>query len=160
MYIENIRKAIKTMTDEQYDEFLIKLRKKLKNKFNIDVKPSELKKQVYNFLENKTDKISIRYLEGYLLVLDDLSVDGGLKSILQGKITVANTWRDLLIIATQDQPLPKDIDIDISDNILIKDIKLLFTNVIKYCANENKEKFQNNIHKVNEFLTIKKDLEK
>lgn len=160
MYIENIRKAIKTMTDEQYDEFLIKLRKKLKNKFNIDVKPSELKKQVYNFLENKTDKISIRYLEGYLLVLDDLSVDGSLKSILQGKITVANTWRDLLIIATQDQPLPKDIDIDISDNILIKDIKLLFTNVIKYCANENKEKFQNNIHKVNEFLTIKKDLEK
>lgn len=160
MYIENIRKTIKTMTDEQYDQFLIKLRKKLKNKFNTDIKPSALKKQVDNFLENKTDKISIRYLEGYLLVLDDLSVNGGLKSILQGKITEANTWRDLLIIATQDQPLPKNININNSNNILIKDIKLLFTNVIKYCADENKDKFHNNIHKVNEFLTIKKDLEK
>lgn len=74
------------MKDEQYEEFLIKLRKTLKYKLNTDVKPSELKKQVENFLQNKIEKISIKYLEGYLLTLDELSVDGGFKAIFQGKL--------------------------------------------------------------------------
>ncbi|MEK5078519.1 hypothetical protein MKX73_05990 [Solibacillus sp. FSL W7-1436] len=159
MYTENIRRAIKVMEDEQYEEFLIKLRKTLKYKLNTDVKPSELKKQVENFLQNKIEKISIKYLEGYLLTLDELSVDGGFKAIFQGKVTAANTWRDLLIISTQDQPLPRDIDINLDDDLLIKEIKVLFINALKYCANENKETFRNNVHIINSFLSIRKDLE-
>lgn len=91
MYIENIRNVINSMTDEQYQDFLNKLRKKLKYIFNIDIKPSELKIQVEKVVTNKTDKISVRYLEVYLLTFDDLSVDGGLKVMLQGKITAATT---------------------------------------------------------------------
>lgn len=159
MYIENIRDAIQSLSNNEYEEFLNKLRKNLKYKFNTDIKPSELKIQVEKFLENKTDKISIRYLEGYLLTLNDLSVDGGLKAILRGKITAANTWRDLLIISTEDQPLPRSINRTHLDEALIKDIKLLFTNVLKYCANEDKETLQQNIRIVNRFLSITKDLE-
>lgn len=159
LYIENIRQAIKVMNDEQYAEFLNKLRKNLKYKLGINIKPSELKIQVEKFTNKKTDKISIRYLEGYLLTLDDFSVDGGLKAIFQGKVTAAITWRDILIISTQDQPLPRDIEIDLDDDLLIKEIKSLFINTLRYCENENKETFRNNIHTVNSFLTIRKDLE-
>lgn len=159
MYIENIRNVIDSMTDDQYQDFLNKLRKKLKYKFDIDIKPSELKLQVEKFVNNKTDKISVRYLEAYLLTFDDLAVQGGVKAILQGEITVARTWRDLLMISTQDQPLPKGIKVDLIDDVLIKDIKFLFMNVLKYCANENKEILQHNIHAVNNFLTIRKDLD-
>ncbi|MCM3390303.1 hypothetical protein [Ureibacillus chungkukjangi] len=159
MYIEKVRITIKSLGDEQYNEFILKLRNKLKYKFGIDTKPSELKKQVDNFLNNKTEKISIRYLEAYLLTLNDLSVNGGIKAIVEGKLTSANSWRDLLILATQDQPLPLGVNVDVLDEVLIKDIKSLFTNIIKYCANENKEVFRHNIHTVNQFLSIKKDLE-
>lgn len=159
MYIENIRNAIQSLNEDRYEEFLNKLRKNLKYKYKTDIKPSELKIQVEKFLDNKTDKISIRYLEGYLLTLNDLSVNGGLKAILQSKINMPSTWRDLLIVATEDRPLPKGINRERLDKTLVKDIKLLFTNALSYCADENKEKFQENIHKMNDFLSIRKDLE-
>ncbi|SDN50130.1 hypothetical protein SAMN05518871_105290 [Psychrobacillus sp. OK028] len=159
MYIENIRVTIKSLPEERYEEFLTKLRKNLIYKYDTKIKPSELKIQVEKFLDSKTDKISIRYLEGYLLTLNDLSVNGGLKAILQGRINTPSTWRDLLIIATEDRPLPKVINREHLDNILIKEIKLLFTNVLTYCAHENKEKLQRNVHKVNDFLTIRMDLD-
>lgn len=159
MYIENIRKTIKSLTDEQYEDFLNKLRSNLKYKLKTDIKPSELKKQVEKFVDNEIDKISIRYLEAYLITLDDLAVEGGLKAILHGKMSIAHTWRDLLMISTKDQPLPKGISVDLLDDVLIKDIKLLFMNVLRYCANEDKEKLQHNIHVVNNFLSIRKDLD-
>lgn len=159
MYIENIRNTIKLMTDERYNEFLTKLRKNLKYKFSTDTKPSELKIQVEKFINNETDKISIRYLEAYLVTLNDLSVDGGIKAILSGKVTKATTWRDLMILATQDQPLPRNVNIDELDDVIIKDIKSLFINVVKYCANEKKDTFRENIHIVNQFLSIPKDLD-
>ncbi|SOC41742.1 hypothetical protein [Ureibacillus acetophenoni] len=160
MYIENIRNTIKLMTDDQYNEFLIKLRRNLKYKFSTDIKPSELKNQVEKFINKETDKISIRYLEAYLLTLNNLSVDGGIKAILSGKVSKANTWRDLIILATQDQPLPRNVNINALDDVIIKDIKSLFINVVKYCANEKKEVFRDNIHIVNQFLSIPKDLDK
>lgn len=159
MYIENIKNTLKSLTNDQYDEFLIKLRKNLKYKFDTDIKPSELKIQIENFLDNKTDKISIRYLEGYLLTLNDISVKGGLNAILHAKINTPYTWRDLLIISTEDRPLPRGIRPEHLDKTLIKDIKLLFTNVLKYCADENKEELHHNIQKMNNFISIRKDLE-
>lgn len=159
MYIDNIRKTIKAMTDEQYVDFINKLRKNLKYKFNIEIKLSQLKIQVENFVENKIEKISMRYLDAYLLTFDDLAVQGGVKAILHGEMTVARTWRDLLMISTKDQPLPKAIKVDLIDDVLIKDIKFLFMNVLKYCANENKDILQHNIHAVNDFLSIRKDLD-
>ncbi|WP_342503628.1 hypothetical protein [Lysinibacillus sp. FSL L8-0126] len=159
MYIENIRQAIKVMKDEQYEEFLNKLRNNLKYKLGTNIKPSELKIQVEKFINKQTDKISIRYLEGYLLTLDEFSIDGGLKAIFEGKVTAANTWRDLLIISTKDQPLPQDIKINLDDDLLINEMKALFFNALKYCTNENKETFRNNLHIVNSFLSIRKDLE-
>lgn len=40
LYIENIRKAINTLSINQFGDLPLKLRKKLKYKFNTDTKPS------------------------------------------------------------------------------------------------------------------------
>lgn len=158
MYIENIRNTIKSFSVNQYEEFLTKLRKILKYKYDTEIKPSELKIQVEKFIDHKTDKISVRYLEAYLLALSDIAIDGGLKAVLQGKVNYPKTWRDLFIIVTEDRPLPKDIKPEYLDEIVIKDIKLLFSNVLNYCAADKKDDFHDNIHTVNSFLSIK-DLE-
>lgn len=147
---------MKSMDDTQYEKFLNRLRKNLRCKFDTEIKPSELRIQVDKFINHETDKISIRYLESYLLTLNDMAVDGGLKAILRGKMNVSHTWRDLLILSTEDQPLPKDINVDQLEAVIIKEIKSLFTNALKYCANENKEVFHSNIQTVNKFLTIRK----
>lgn len=53
-------------------------------------------------------------------------MNGGIRAIVEGKIPSANYGRDLMILATQDQPLSSGVNVDVLDVVLIKDIKSLF----------------------------------
>ncbi|RHW35025.1 hypothetical protein D1B33_13360 [Lysinibacillus yapensis] len=79
MYIENVKNAIKHMTEEQYSDFIEKLKSHVLSNFDANPRPSIIEEQVRKFANDPEKVISLRYFEAYLLILDQVSVDGDIR---------------------------------------------------------------------------------
>jgi hypothetical protein len=153
MYINNVRNSINELDEVEYNEYLKRLRLVLRKKYQKNVKPSELKQRVGEFVNGKDPKID--YFEAYLLTFDELSVNGAINALHNKKIKMPRTWRQLLLSVTDDRTLSPEVVKHLEDEQILLEIKALFYNSIEYCKNENRDQFFTNLYSFNNFLKIK-----
>lgn len=152
MFVNNIRESIDELDQEEYEEYLKKLRSVLMRKYKKNVKPSELKQRVDEFVQGKDPKID--YFEAYLVTFDELATEGAINAIQHKKIKMPKSWRQLLLKVTEDRTLSLDVIKHLEDEVILIEIKALFFNSIEYCKNENKDKFFENLYHFNCFLKV------
>jgi hypothetical protein len=155
MYVHNVRNAIKSLNDEEYNEYLKKLRSILRMKYRKEVKPSELKQRVDDFKSGKDPKID--YFESYLLTFDEFTNDGAINAIHNKKVKMPKTWRQLLLKVTEDRTLSPEVIKHLDDEEILTEIKSLFYYSIEYCKDENKDRFHQNLYHFNRFIKINSD---
>ncbi|OJD60903.1 hypothetical protein [Bacillus sp. NH11B] len=153
MYVNNVRDAIRSLNDIEYEKYLSKLRLILKKKYSKNVKPSVLKQRVDEFVSGGNPKID--YFECYLLTFDDLFKDGAINALQSPAIKMPKVWKELMIIIMDDWGLPPQIVKELDDEQVLIEIKKLFYNSIEHCKGENKEQFRENLHAFNNFLRIR-----
>ncbi|MED3907459.1 hypothetical protein, partial [Geobacillus thermodenitrificans] len=95
MYVNNVREALDRLTEDEFEEYLKRLRLVLRKRYKKNVKPSDLKNRVKEFINGKDPKID--YFESYLLTFDELSVNGAINALHNKKIRIPKTWRHLLL---------------------------------------------------------------
>ena len=76
MYVDNVRNKIGGLKQDDYKEYIKRLRLVLKRRYSKNVKPSELKQRVDEFVGGKDPKIES--FEAYLITFDELSEDRGI----------------------------------------------------------------------------------
>lgn len=153
MYINNVRDAIRSLNDIEYEEYLSKLRLILKKKYSKNVKPSVLKQRVDEFVSGGNPKID--YFECYLLTFDELFKDGAINALQSPTIKTPKVWKNLMINIMDDWVLSPQIVKDLDDEQTLIEIQKLFYNSIEHCKGENKEQFLENLHAFNNFLRIR-----
>lgn len=153
MYVDNVRNAIYTLDCDEYEEYIKKLRSVLMRKYNKNVKPSELKKRVDEFVYGNNPHID--YFESYLLAFDELSLNGATNAFLNKNMKIPKTWRQMLLKVTEDRTLSANIFKHLDDEVILTEIKALFFRSIEYCEHENKDRFFENLYLLNSFLKIK-----
>jgi hypothetical protein len=152
MYIDNVRKTIGELSEEQYGEYIKRLRLVLRRKYYKDVKPSELKKRVDEFIGGKEPKID--YFESYLITFDELSVNGGINSLLHKSVKMPKTWRQLLLKVTEDRSLSAEVINHLNDEEILAELKALFYYSIEYCKDDKRDNFYKNLYHFNAFIRI------
>ncbi|HIE6633201.1 MAG: hypothetical protein E7G93_07405 [Bacillus paranthracis] len=154
MYIENVRKALRSLsTQEQYE--LANLTKQIlirRGRINESVRPSEIERYMKNFICGKETKM--KYLEGFLESMDLLILQGGSKALLGKQITGQGTWRDILLNVTNDVPSEKLMK-HVNNEYIIKELKKLFITIVESCVVEDEEKTIQRLHLINEILNKK-----
>ncbi|MGG3919570.1 hypothetical protein, partial [Parageobacillus thermoglucosidasius] len=95
MYVNNVREALDRLTEDEFEEYLKRLRLVLRKRYKKNVKPSDLRNRVKEFISGKDPKID--YFESYLLTFDELSVNGAINVLHSKKIKMPKTWRQLLL---------------------------------------------------------------
>jgi hypothetical protein len=153
MYINNVRNSINELDEVEYSEYLKRLRLVLRKKYQKNVKPSELKQRVDEFVNGKDPKID--YFEAYLLTFDELSVNGAVNALHNKKIKMPRTWRQLLLSVTDDRALSPEVVKHLEDEQILLEIKALFYNSIEYCKHESRDQFFTNLYSFNNFLKIR-----
>jgi hypothetical protein len=152
MYVNNVRKTIDELDQEEYEEYLQKLRSVLRRKYSKNVKPSELKQRVDEFVDGKDPKIDS--FEAYLITFDELSTNGAINALHKNKVKMPKTWRQLLLKVTEDRTLSPEVIKHLNDEEVLTELKALFYYSIDYCKSENRDDFFRNIHHFNGFLKI------
>jgi hypothetical protein len=152
MYVDNVRNTIDGLEQEEYEEYLNKLRSVLRRKYSKNVKPSELKQRVDEFVEGKDPKIDS--FESYLITFDELSTNGAMNALHNKNVKMPKTWRQLLLKVTEDRTLSAEVIKHLEDEEVLTEIKALFYNSIEYCKDENRDKFHRNLYHFNGFLMI------
>lgn len=152
MYVNNIRETIGALDEAEYREYLKKLRSVLMRKYNKNVKPSELKQRVDEFVDGKDPKID--YFESYLVTFDELSITGAINALHNKRVKMPKTWRQLLLKVTEDRTLSPEVIKHLEDEEILTEIKSLFYYSIEYCKDKNRDKFFENLHHFNGFLKI------
>jgi hypothetical protein len=153
MYVNNVREALDRLTEDEFEEYLKRLRLVLRKRYKKNVKPSDLRNRVKEFISGKDPKID--YFESYLLTFDELSVNGAINALHSKKIKMPKTWRQLLLSITDDRTLSPEVVKHLEDEQILLEIKALFYNSIEYCKNENRDQFFTNLYSFNNFLKIK-----
>ncbi|WP_157888515.1 hypothetical protein [Cytobacillus oceanisediminis] len=152
MYVDNIRTAISELKPEEYKEYLERLRLVLRKNYSKNVKPSELKQRVDEFVAGRDPKIDS--FESYLLTFDEFTSDGAINALNKKKVNMPTTWRELLIKVTEDRTISPDIMKHLEDEQIIKEVKTMFQLSIKFCSSNNHEQFYNQLYQFNQFLKI------
>ncbi|WP_096202057.1 hypothetical protein [Bacillus sp. FJAT-45350] len=155
MYVDNVRNTINGLDQAEYEEYLKKLRSVLMRKYSKNVKPSELKQRVDEFVVGKDPKID--YFESYLITFDELSTNGAINALHNNKIKMPKTWRQLLLKVTEDRTFSPEVVRHLEDEQILIEIKALFYNSIEYCKDENRDEFHRNLYHFNGFLKIASD---
>jgi hypothetical protein len=75
MYVNNVREALDQLTEDEFEEYLKRLRLVLRKRYRKNVKPSDLRNRVEEFIGGKDPKID--YFEAYLLTFRTLSTKIG-----------------------------------------------------------------------------------
>ncbi|WP_159780847.1 hypothetical protein [Bacillus sp. N1-1] len=153
MYLDNVRRTIANLKPIERQQFLVHLRKILKDKYRKNVKPSELETRVREFVTGKEPKAD--YFEAYLLTFDELSMNGALEALKKGKVKLPITWRQLLLSVTSDTPVPIHIREHLNDELILKELKAVFKNVLQYCEDDQQDNFFENLQNFNKFISIK-----
>lgn len=156
MYVNRLRRSIGELSGIEFDKFIDRLRDILKTEYGKEVKPSDLRQRVGEFVSGRK-KPHIDYFEAYLLTIDSLTGGGALNTLKKGNVNMPNTWRQLLLSVTSDRPIPPQIVKHIEDEEILKQVKALFYNSITYCQHEHKDNFSANLHTHNNFLKIKEE---
>lgn len=155
MYVDNVRNTINRLEQDEYEEYLKKLRSILMRKYSKNVKPSELKQRVDEFIGGKDPKIDS--FEAYLITFDELSTNGAMYALHNKKVKMPITWRQLLLKVTEDRTLSPDVIKHLEEEEILLEIKALFYYSIEYSKSENKDKFFENLRHFNGFLKIALD---
>nr|WP_259548613.1 hypothetical protein [Heyndrickxia oleronia] len=155
MYVDNVRNTISRLEQDEYEEYLKKLRSILMRKYSKNVKPSELKQRVDEFIGGKDPKIES--FEAYLITFDELSTNGAMNALHNKKVKMPKTWRQLLLKVTEDRTLSPEVIKQLEEEEILIEIKALFYYSIEYCKRENKDKFFENLRHFNGFLKIALD---
>ena len=154
VYVDNIREAIKKLSSTEFDEYLKQLRMVLKRKYKKEVKPSDLKMRVNDFVNIKKDP-KIDYFEAYIITFDEITKNGGQSALVGHYRKTPKNWRQLLIRVTEDISLPEEIIKHLEDESIAKETKALFYNCMTYCQVQNTNQFYDNLRSFNSFLKIK-----
>jgi hypothetical protein len=152
MYVNNVREAIQSLDNQEYQEYLNQLRKILRRNYSKNVKPFDLRNRVDKFVNG--NKPNIDYFESYLITFDELSDNGGINSLSNNKIKSSTSWRKLLLKVTQDRTFSSEINNYLEDEKILAEVKAIFYNSITYCKADNKQHFFNNLKSFNEFIKI------
>jgi hypothetical protein len=155
MYVDNVRNTISRLEQDEYEEYLKKLRSIIMRKYSKNVKPSELKQRVDEFIGGKDPKIES--FEAYLITFDELSTKGAINALHNNKIKMPKTWRQLLLKVTEDRTFSPEVVRHLEDEQILIEIKALFYNSIEYCKDENRDDFYRNLYYFNGFLKIASD---
>ncbi|MCV5526537.1 hypothetical protein OFN18_31190, partial [Escherichia coli] len=75
----------------------------LRRKYSKNVKPSELKRRVDEFVSGKDPKIGS--FEAYLITFDELSTNGAMNVLHNNNVRMPKNWRQLLLKVTEDRTL-------------------------------------------------------
>ncbi|MBG9656277.1 hypothetical protein [Cytobacillus firmus] len=154
MYIDNVRESISELEDDEYKEYLTRLRLVLRKKYKKNVKPSELKQRVDEFVGGKDPKID--YFESYIITFDELELDGGIQALRNRKIKMPKSWRQLLLKVTEDRTLSSEVIQHLEDEEILRELKALFYYSIEFCKDESRDVFHQNLYHFNGFLKITK----
>ncbi|WP_417898325.1 hypothetical protein ABN702_19240 [Bacillus haimaensis] len=155
MYVDNVRNTIGDLDQDEYEEYLKKLRSVLMRKYHKSVKPSELKQRVDEFISGKDPKIES--FEAYLITFDELSTNGAMNALHNKNLRMPKTWRQLLLKVTEDRTLSPEVTKHLEEEEILIEIKALFYYSIEYCKSEKKDKFFENLRHFNGFLKIALD---
>ncbi|MCC3359369.1 hypothetical protein [Bacillus sp. REN16] len=155
-YVNNLIRTIKNMSEDDYIffektayEYHIKYLK------NERLRKADFKIQLEKFLSKETIKISFQNLNSYMYALEQMYDNGITDSLLyarKGKKSV--TWRQLLLRATTDVALPKNLKPENLDEINTRTLKSIFQKLISACAHNDKDVTGKRLRTVDEFLNI------
>ena len=152
MYVDNVRNTISRLEQGEYEEYLKRLRSVLRRKYSKNVKPSELKRRVDEFVSGKDPKIES--FEAYLITFDELSTNGAMNVLHNNNVRMPKNWRQLLLKVTEDRTLSPEAIKHLEEEEILIEIKALFYYSIEYCKSENRDKFFENLYHFNGFLKI------
>jgi isopropylmalate/homocitrate/citramalate synthase len=68
MYVNNVREALDRLTEDEFEEYLKRLRLVLRKRYKKNVKPSDLKNRVKEFINGKDPKID--YFESSVVLVE------------------------------------------------------------------------------------------
>jgi hypothetical protein len=157
IYIDNVRKSIKRLKKndkDAWDKYKDIVRGSLKKNYDLNVKPGTLEKRIIHFVKGKETKN--HYLECYLQAFDVLFYNGAAAAIQNKDMEKPRTWRELLITATDDLTLSPVVTVHLEHEEIILELKTMFYRSIEHCKHKNINKFSENIHNFNLFLSINK----
>lgn len=152
MYVDNVRNKLGELERDEYEEYLKRLRLVIKRRYSKNVKPSELKQRVDEFVGGRDPKIES--FEAYLITFDELSTNGALKALYNKKLKMPKTWRQLLLKVTEDRTLSPEVTKHLEEEEILLETKALFYYSIEYCKSKKKDEFFENLRHFNGFLKI------
>jgi hypothetical protein len=152
MYVDSIRNTIKAFNEEEYQEYLKRLRSILIRKYNKNIRPSVLRQRVDEFVQGKDPNIDS--FEAYLTTFDELAVNGAINALFSQNIKMPKTWRQILLTVTEDRTFSPDVVKHLNDQEILIEIKALFYNCVEHCKHEDRDQFFNNLYHFNGFLKI------
>jgi len=68
MYVNNVREALDRLTEDEFEEYLKRLRLVLRKRYKKNVKPSDQKNRVKEFINGKDPKID--YFESSVVLVE------------------------------------------------------------------------------------------
>lgn len=153
MYINNLRKTLNEMDEETYKNFEDYAYAYHKNELKRDgIKKAEIKKQINFFKIGKTSGTSHSNMDSFIYALDKIYGDNGAADVLYG-IKRGKSWRELLIKVTSDIALPAEMKMEfLLENIRV--LKSIIRNLLRFCADNNKDQTENNLRLVDEILKL------
>lgn len=154
MYIENLRKRLTSLNSPDYEKFKIRAYNHLIN--NLDknrLKKGDFQNQLNSFMEGSTKFISFDNLNSYLYALDMINKRGAQNAMFyQNRGSQPNSWRDLLIKITEDQPFPKEVKSSHFDESNISILKSIMKKIIIHTSSVEIDDTNRRLVLFNEFL--------
>jgi hypothetical protein len=155
MYLENVRTQLAALDQPKIYEIAVTTRDLLAEakKIKKSKRPAEVEDTIEIFIKDKD--ISILYLEGILLALDELYPEGGKRALLGERLDGRQTWRNLFIRVTKDIPAPQ-LEKYIDDPHIIQELKRLFISLSKKCITDDKDETLYMLKVLNRIFTTDK----
>lgn len=154
LYIDKVRKVISEFDRVEYEAYLIRLHRILKERYEKNLKPSVLRKRVDEF-KNGTNS-SLEYFEAYLLTFDEMVPGGTVKIFQSQELEMVSPLQPLMHQMLKNKLLSKENTEHLKMKNVNDEIEALLYNIITYCSASHPKEFAENLHLFNQVLNMKK----
>lgn len=162
-YIENVRQTLQGLPEEKRKQVVLEAKKLLVESKLVrkdKIRPSSINGYMENLINGK--ETNVKYLEVFLEALDNVFTLGGFIALV-GRENLSNmisknvsnvTWRDILLVITNDTPSPKLVS-HTKNKFIIKEMKRLFITIVEACVVDDEGETMLRLKLMNEILSKK-----
>lgn len=156
MFVENLKKSLNSMTDEDFKLFkVIAYKYHINHLSNSKLRKADFEIQLTNFINGKTKSLSHSNFNSYLYALDQLTKEGISAVLLRSEIDIdINPLQAAIMKYVDDEPIGEEIDLSHFDEKNMNVLKNIMQNILTCSLGSDAGETQKNLKTIDDFLSL------